>query len=295
MTDYKRILVTGAAYVDVIVGLQQLPKTGEDVTGQMRSVKVGGSAYNVQSAIEYLHGSSDLFAPIGKGNYADIVMKEFDRRHFRDLLHDDRADNGWDISFVEQDGERTFLTIQGIEQLWKDQWFDQIDLKRYGYIYVSGYELEDQIAADVLFRAFGQRRPGAKVLFDTSPRLKFLSPTTLQRLIQPGTIVHCNQDEIKVLADCDESYPIAAQKLYQQTHEPVLITLGSAGTYFVSEDDHGLVPGEKVSVKDTIGAGDSHCGAFLDGMARGLSVRQSIEQANHISALVVQQEGGALE
>lgn len=291
----KKILVTGAIFVDIIVGLTRLPKTGEDITGQMKSVKVGGSAYNVQSAIAYLKGNSDLFAPIGKGPYADIIRHEFKRRNFTQSLIDERADNGWDISFIEKDGERTFLTVQGIEQMYQRRWFSQVNLHDYDYIYVSGYELENDQSAIILLDELGKRKRDAKVLFDASPRLAYISESLIKRLLRPGTIVHCNEAEANILAHTTDSYALAAKKIFDMTQEPVVITLGSAGTFFLTYNDQALIPAEHIPIINTIGAGDSHCGAFLAGLSSGMSIRESIKQANHVSALVVNQESGALE
>ena len=45
---------------------------------------------------------------------------------------------------------------------------------------------------------------------------------------------------------------------------------------------------------DTIGAGDSHAGATLLGLSRGLSLRSSLALANRVSAAVVATDGATL-
>ena len=40
------------------------------------------------------------------------------------------------------DGERTFITMPGLELSMKEKWFEHIKINNYDYIYVSGYELE---------------------------------------------------------------------------------------------------------------------------------------------------------
>jgi len=53
----------------------------------------------------------------------------------------------------------------------------------------------------------------------------------------------------------------------------VLVTLGSEGAYFRTKNLEGTVPGFKVKVADTNGAGDTFFGAFLSRIA----VRGGIE------------------
>ena len=57
------------------------------------------------------------------------------------------------------------------------------------------------------------------------------------------------------------------------------------------------VPEEKETaahVVDTIGAGDSHAGATLLGLCRGMTLKSSLAMANRVSAAVVETDGATL-
>ncbi len=69
---------------------------------------------------------------------------------------------------VEPSGERSFLTIPGIDQIWQDDWFDRINLADYRYFYVSGYQIENEHIADQILGRLTQRNADAYVLFDAS-------------------------------------------------------------------------------------------------------------------------------
>lgn len=129
----SKTLVIGAAFVDVLMDVPKLPTTGEDISGHLRANIVGGSAFNVYGAIKYTGQDADLFVPVGEGQYADLVSENMAKMGIRPLLKVNGADNGWDISFVEPDGERSFLTVNGIEQLWKPDWFENIDISNYDF------------------------------------------------------------------------------------------------------------------------------------------------------------------
>jgi len=49
----SKALVLGAAFVDVVVNVPRLPFSGGDVTGELQSYHVGGSAFNVYGAIRH--------------------------------------------------------------------------------------------------------------------------------------------------------------------------------------------------------------------------------------------------
>mgnify|MGYP000594575035 CR=1 FL=1 len=57
-------------------------------------------------------------------------------------VHCENSDNGYCLCMVEADGERTFLTVPGIECHFQEEWFSSLAVDSYDSVYVSGYELE---------------------------------------------------------------------------------------------------------------------------------------------------------
>ena len=289
-----KTLILGAAYVDVVVNVPQLPFSGGDVTGDLKSAVVGGSAFNVYGAISYVNAEDDLFVPIVKGQYANLVRNELQAKQIPELLSVSDADNGWDISMVEPSGERSFLTIPGIDQIWKNDWLERVDLDDYKYFYVSGYQVENEQIANSVLEALSKRSNDAYLLFDASPRISHLTQRTINQLLTKNVIIHCNEDEIEYFGATGDSLDEIAQKIYLKTHSPVLFTLGSKGTYYFDGNQSATIPGEKVAVVNTIGAGDTHCGGFLAGLSAGKSIADSIKLANKLAAKVVARESPSL-
>lgn len=290
----SKALVLGAAFVDVVVNVPRLPFSGGDVTGDLKSYRIGGSAFNVYGALRYMQASADLLVPMGEGAYATRVKQHLSNQGISLKLPVTGADNGWDLSLVEPDGERSFLTINGIEQCWKPQWFRQVQLADYDYIYVSGYELENLRSAKAILDGLRQRRPNAQILFDTSPRIGEIPSEILQQVLAARVMVHCNEDEIGKIMPDGRTVAEKAYRLFALTQSPVMVTLGDQGTYYVDGTATGQVPAQNVPVVNTIGAGDTHCGGIIAGLMAGLALPQAIKQANQLSAQVVGQENGSL-
>ncbi|HJD98539.1 PfkB family carbohydrate kinase [Levilactobacillus brevis] len=290
----SKALVLGAAFVDVVVNVPRLPFSGGDVTGDLKSYRIGGSAFNVYGALRYMQASADLLVPVGEGAYATRVKQHLSNQGISLKLPVTGADNGWDLSLVEPDGERSFLTINGIEQCWKPQWFQQVQLADYDYIYVSGYELENLRSAKAILDGLRQRRPNAQILFDTSPRIGEIPSEILQQVLAARVMVHCNEDEIGKIMPDGRTVAEKAHRLFALTQSPVMVTLGDQGTYYVDGTATGQVPAQNVPVVNTIGAGDTHCGGIIAGLMAGLALPQAIKQANQLSAQVVGQENGSL-
>lgn len=289
----NKVMVIGAAFVDVIMNIPKIPESGGDATGKMVSSKVGGCAFNVYGALASQDAESDLLVPVGKGQYAEVVRQEFRDKNIPVILDEQKDDNGWDLCLVEPNGERTFITVQGIEQDWETDWFKKIDLTNYKFFYISGYETEDAKSSQIIFDQLEQRRPDSYILFDASPRIRYIDSSVLNRILQANTIIHCNADEISYLSSAT-AFDDKLADIYHQTQSPVLVTMGAQGTCVFDNQGKRMIDGEKVHVVNTIGAGDTHCGGVLAGLQQGLSIDNAVKLGNHLSASVVQQEAGSL-
>lgn len=288
-----KVLVMGAAVIDIILKLDKLPKSGEDITAEHKETVVGGCAYNVANVLKYLKVKHDLCVPVGIGNYSNIIKQQLKEDGYDVFIEDCSEDNGWNLSIVERDGERTFITVPGIETKWKEEWFKNINIDEYDYIYVSGYELEGD-SGEVIVNLLQNKKQKCTIVFDASPRIEYIDKNVLDRLFKMGTIIHSNRKEISVLIG-EENLDAAINKVYNITKNPVVVTRGKDGCNYYSEKESGNIPTATVKVKDTIGAGDSHTGGFIAGLCMGLSLEKACELGNSIASKVVQNQGSKLK
>ena len=224
----KRILILGSAVIDVIVTINRLPLAGEDIPGLQKGMLVGGCAFNVSKILDGLQIPHDLCVPVGQGMYADRIREALHESGHEVLIEDDREDNGYCLSLVEKDGERTFISIDGIETKWQDGWLERLHAANYDYLYASGYGFQDgNSSGEVLLRFLGGKKADAKLILDPGPRL--LGKQFEEKLLQMGTILEMNQSEAKAMGQ-SENVRQAAENLHHRTGQPVIITMGQAGT-----------------------------------------------------------------
>ena len=284
-----KILILGAAVIDVVIQIDRLPKAGEDITGVQKGMIVGGCAFNVSKIMDALGTPHDLCVPIGRGMYADIIRQEMLRAGHRAMIEDARSDNGYCLSLVETDGERTFITMDGIETMWRDAWLEGIDVQTYDYIYASGYGFQDNNpGSEVLLRFLRRRKRSCRLVLDPGPRL--LGKRFADELLGMRTILEMNAAEAKAMTG-EANAAAAARRLYAVTRQPVVVTLGREGTLCRSDEGEMLVPSAPVKAIDTIGAGDSHTAGFLSALSQGKTLREACEEANRVAAIVVQHIG----
>ena len=188
-----KTLVLGAAIVDIIMKIPKLPKGGEDVLCTERKVTVGGCAYNVANILRGFNVEHDLFVPIGSGMYADIIRKTLNEDGYDVLISDSEMDNGYCLCLVEDDGERTFITVKGIEGLHKKEWFNSLNMSKYENIYVAGYQLcedKDDIIANWLIE-----QKGKNIFFAPGPVINDIDKNTMRKIFSTNPILHLNEKE----------------------------------------------------------------------------------------------------
>ncbi|MES2980635.1 MAG: ribokinase [Pseudomonadota bacterium] len=103
-----------------------------------------------------------------------------------------------------------------------------------------------------------------------------------------------NESELKLLAGsgAQESLDAAAQALLKRGVGAVLVTLGAAGCALYRAGEPTLkLPGRRMNVLDTIGAGDTFTGALSAALARGEPLAEAMACANAAAALSVTGQG----
>lgn len=288
----KRILILGSAVIDVIVTIDRLPLAGEDIPGLQKGMLVGGCAFNVSKILDGLQIPHDLCVPVGQGMYADRIREALHESGHEVLIEDDREDNGYCLSLVEKDGERTFISIDGIETKWQDAWLERLHAADYDYLYASGYGFQDgNSSGEVLLRFLGGKKADAKLILDPGPRL--LGKQFEEKLLQMGPILEMNQSEAKAMGQ-SENVRQAAENLHRRTGQPVIITMGQSGTLLHTTEEEEIIPTVPVKAIDTIGAGDSHTAGFIAALASGKTLREACREENRVAACVVQHVGCSL-
>ena len=137
----RKALIIGSTAVDVIIEIDRLPKTGDDINTKSKVLNVGGCAYNVASMLSYLSKDFDLISPVGSGYFGDFVNKTLAMNGFSAPLARTRDENGCCYCFVENNGERSFVCHRGAEYVFKDKFFESVDPSEYDVIYFCGLDV----------------------------------------------------------------------------------------------------------------------------------------------------------
>ena len=126
----KKTLVIGSTVVDVIIGVDKLPTTQEDTHTTSHKMSLGGCAYNVSEVFRQSKTPYLLASPVGSGAYGEYVEKKLTEKNIPIFVKTPEIENGCCYCFVEETGERTFISHHGAEYLFLKEWFSSLDLSK---------------------------------------------------------------------------------------------------------------------------------------------------------------------
>lgn len=291
----KRLLIIGSTCVDVILRLDHLPTTGEDMHPVQRFA-MGGCAFNVAQVPKAYDVDLCFVTPIGDhGVFSDFVRAHLSNAGFRGPITVPDSENGCCYCLVERSGERTFLSVHGVEYSFHAAYMDAFAGERFDYTYICGLEVEEKTGGELVAWLEAHPDIAGTVVYAPGPRGIEVDAARTARILAMHPILHLNEQEAQALADA-ETDPVlsAAQALHAKTQNMVVVTRGADGVLWISADGSvHSAPSVPSTVVDTIGAGDSHCGAVLTGLTLGWTEEDTMRFANQVASEVVAQEGGA--
>ncbi|MCC8038983.1 MAG: carbohydrate kinase [Bacteroidales bacterium] len=146
------------------------------------------------------------------------------------------------------------------------------------------------------FRKIVSQRPHALVVFDMNLRQDFYSTEILEESMRDANILKINDEELGTiqrlgLAEEGDITEACKSLIDKYGLRIVILTCGADGSHVFTKDEHSILPTPKVTVADTVGAGDSFTGAFVASLLQGKTIKEAHRRAVEVSAYVCTQHG----
>ena len=134
------------------------------------------------------------------------------------------------------------------------------------------------------------------VVFDINLRQNFYSREILDEAMRSCNILKINDEELEAVSEMFSLEGADMQKRCMELVERyglsmLILTCGTNGSYVFTPGEVSFQPTPKVTVADTVGAGDSFTAAFVANLLKGKSVTESHRKAVATSAYVCTQHG----
>jgi fructokinase len=136
----------------------------------------------------------------------------------------------------------------------------------------------------------------AVIVYDINLRQHFYSKEVIEESLHASRWMKLNDDELAVLAgllDIPADHAAGLRTLRQRYNlELACLTRGARGCLVQSKDESADLPGIRVQVVDTVGAGDAFTAGLLVSILEGRPLAEAAGFANRLAARVASCAGG---
>lgn len=132
-------------------------------------------------------------------------------------------------------------------------------------------------------------------VFDVNLRKPHYDEAYIKYLLSKTDLLKVNYEELEVLtgwygfAGAEEDMISILQE--KSGIKEIIVTKGSQGASYFCENVHYIQPAYQVTVKDTVGSGDSFLAAFLSGRLKNRPIKDSLDYAAKVAAYITTLNG----
>lgn len=288
-----RIAILGIFVADLAFRAKRLPVMGETLMGQGFAMGPGGKGSNQSVAAARAGGNVSFITKIGRDSFGDIALKTWsaDGIDTSQVAFSDTAPTGAAFIFVSsKTGDNAIIVETGASGTITPDDVNAAEKAISGsQVFIT--QLETSVAAG--WRGLEiARAHGVATIFNPAPAAKidgaiyglcdYVTPNETEAMEITGVAVN-TVDEARRAGDA----------LLEMGAKTALITLGANGALLHNRKQSVHVPGFKVTVVETTGAGDAFNGAFAVAIGEGRNEVDAARFACAAAALSVTKAGTA--
>lgn len=271
------ICVFGSINMDLIATTERLPLPGETVHGDSFSTAPGGKGANQALAARRAGADVKMAGAVGKDNFADPALELLKSAGTSlDFVKTVDGPTGTALILVGGDAENMIAVIAGANGKVTVSDVDPLlDSMKEG----DSILLQMEIGIDAVKAALeGAQARGIRSVFNIAP----MSDDVIE-IASLADIIVANETEFDLLigkGTLSQTDRITAMLHYhQETGRSIVITLGGDGVIAVDQRQQYSAKGLTIQPIDTVGAGDTFCGYFTQGLDAGLDFGSALERA----------------
>jgi len=291
-----RLVHIGSAVVDYVYRIDALPAPGTEKTASSFA-QVAGGGFNMMVAARRTGMTVVFGGQLGSGPNGDFLRAAFAAEGIETLTPPSpHMDSGNCVAMISSDAERTFVSWPGAESILTLDMMAPVSVAPGDWVFTSGYTLSYAGSRDALTGWIEALPANIPFVFDPTPVISEIPRPILSRVLARTTWLSCNAAEAAEIAGPGDVEALAARLLGDHCPQAAGIVIRSAakGCHVrLADGTAQTVAGFKVDAIDTNGAGDTHIGAFVSALARGVHPFDAARYANAAAAISVTRHGGS--
>jgi ribokinase len=278
------VIVVGSLHYDIIVDAPDRPRKGETIAGRRWSPKFGGKGGNQAAAARRQGVPTAMVGAVGDDSFGAALLAGLDRAQV------DRTNvavlsgigSGMSVAIFDDDGDYGAVIVSGANLAIAPGQAGN-DLLSQGKVLVLQNEIPEVVNEAVARHA---RDLGLPTILNAAPARPFTSG--LPDLVD---ILVVNAIEAEMMGGGHvsslEAAASAAERLAARFKSVVVTAGGDGVVYFERSSPSVKLPGIKVVVESTHGAGDAFVGTLAARMAVGDPIDIALSIANREAAKLV--------
>ncbi|MEU5388849.1 ribokinase [Kitasatospora cineracea] len=278
------ITVVGSVNRDLVLTVEDLPRPGETVLARGFVEGVGGKGANQAVAAARLGSQVRLVARVGADGEPIRRVLAAEGVDLDAVLTAPDAGTGIASVVVDRAGENTIVVNAGANAVLSVEDLPQWLARTPGEVVLVQHEVAAEVVAAAVLRA---REQGGTVVLNPAPA-RPVAPAVLAAV----DVLVPNLGELAALLGAEPASGLAAARaLLERADLPcgaVVVTLGADGALIKQPGRPAVhLPAPVVDAVDTVGAGDTFCGALADALARGADLPAAAARAVRAASLAV--------
>jgi fructokinase len=263
--------------------------------------RVGGAPFNVAYHLSRMGVETHMISSVGDDQLGHDLLQKM---------------KNWNISteHIQINTEYPTSTVIASMDENNDAHYDIVENVAWDFIDTTRADKEILSKTDVLvFGTLAARNETSKNtlfhllelssynVFDINLREPYYEISMIKDLLHKADLAKFNKAELRMMLDfLGKTYTNEEDSIHylqdQFDLQEIIISKGSKGALYADKDDFYLYPTIPVTIKDTVGSGDSFLAGFLSKkLEKGNSVDETMIQAVSLGAFITSQEGACPE
>ena len=265
------VVIVGSGNVDLVSQVERIPEPGETVLSTGFATHAGGKGNNQATAAARAGARTTFVGAFGDDDNGARLRASLTDSGAHPLVRTSSEPTGTALIVVAKSGENSIVVNAGANATLTDL----TDTERAAIADADVVLLQLEIPLDTVIEA--ATTATGTVVLNAAP-----AQPLPRDLLDNVDLLIVNEHEAALLGGADELLTVVPR---------LVVTLGAEGALVRTRESTTTVPGIKVDVVDTTGAGDTFCGALVARLDEGATLDEAVRFATVAAALSVGRPG----